>query len=120
MARVTLTKQTPVGPYPTLPVAANSLDVTFTAADTTNFEQFLADGKNLVLVRNTHATNPGTVTFTSSADPQGRTGDITTYSLGAGEVMAFLFKRPGWMQSDLYIYMQASATTMQYAVLTGF
>ena len=117
MARQTLAKQTPVGPYPTLPVAANSLDIAFTAADVTNKEQFVADGKNLVLVRNTHATNAGTVTFTSAPDTQGRSGDITTYSLGAGEVMAFLFKRPGWMQSDLNIYMEASATTMQYAVV---
>ena len=36
MARQTLNKVSPLGPYPTLPVAANALDLPFTAADVTN------------------------------------------------------------------------------------
>lgn len=33
MARQTLTKRTAIGNYPTLPITADSLDVTMTAAD---------------------------------------------------------------------------------------
>lgn len=117
MPRQTLTRQTPKGPYPTLPVSANSLDLTWTAANTTDKEQFAPSGDDLVLVRNTHATDPHTVTFTSVADEKNRTGDVSTYSLQAGEVIAFRFRKPGWKQSDGNIYMEASNTAIQYAVL---
>jgi hypothetical protein len=117
MPRQTLTKITPVGPYPTLPVSANSLDITFTAADTVNKEQFAAGADTLVLVWNTHATTTYTVTITSVADDKGRTGDVTTYSLSAGEIAAFRIRKPGWMQSDGNIYMEASNAAIKYAVL---
>jgi hypothetical protein len=117
MARQTLTKITPKGPYPALPVAADSLDLTWTPAIVADKEQFIPSGNDLVLVRNTHATNAYTVTFTSTADVQGRTGDVTTYSIGAGEQIAFRFRKPGWKQSDGRIYMEASNTAIQYAVI---
>ena len=116
MARQTLTKQVPLGPYPTLPVAANALDLTETAADATNKEQFVPSGDDLVIVHNTGAS-PYTVTFTSMADDKNRTGDISAYSVGAGEIAAFRFKKPGWMQSDGRVYMEASNAAMKYAVL---
>ena len=110
MARQTIAKQVPLGPYPSLPVAANALDLVETAADATNKEQFAPSGNDLVIIHNT-------VTFTSAADDQNRTGDVTTYSLGAGEIMAFRFKTPGWKQSDGYIYMEASNAAVKYAVI---
>ena len=116
MARQTITKQVPLGPYPTLPVAANALDLVETAADATNKEQFAPSGNDLVIIHNTGAS-AYTVTFTSAADEQKRTGDVTTYSLGAGEIMAFRFKTPGWKQSDGYIYMEASNAAVKYAVI---
>lgn len=116
MARVTLTKQVPFGPYPTLPVAANALDIAMTAADAVNKEQFVPSGDDLVIAHNSGAS-PYTITFTSAADEFKRTGDISAYSLGAGEVAAFRFKKPGWMQSDGYVYIEASNAAVRWAVI---
>jgi len=116
MARQTIAKQVPYGPYPTLPVAANALDLVETAADVTNKEQFAPSGDDLVIVHNTGAS-PYTVTFTSVADEMKRTGDVTTYSLGAGELAAFRFKKQGWLQTDGNIYIEASNAAVKWAVI---
>lgn len=116
MARQTLTKQTPKGPYPTLPVTANALDVAFTAADPTNKEQFVPSNDILVLIKN-DAVAAKTVTFTSVKDERNRTGDVTAYSVGAGEIAMFRFKKAGWMQSDGKIYMEAESSDIKYAVI---
>lgn len=117
MARQTIAKQTPIGPYPALPVTANSLDMTFTAAIVADKEQFVPGNDTLVIVKNDHATLAKTVTFTSKADDKNRTGDVTAYSLGALEVAMFRFKKAGWMQADGKIYMEAESTDIKYAVI---
>lgn len=118
MARQTLTKTTVVGPYPTLQPAANSLDVTFAAAIVADKEQFVMSGNDVLLVWNTDAVNPYTFTVTSVADERNRTGDITTYSVGAGEIAAFKFSaQKGWMQSGGYCYIEASNVAIKFAVL---
>lgn len=117
MARTTITRTTPLGPYPSLPVAALALDVTMTAADTSNLNQILLDGPMIVLVQNTAGVS-GTVTLTSSADPQNRTGDIPTYTVAAGGIAAFKIDQvAGWKQSDGFLYLQASATTMKLGAI---
>lgn len=117
MARQTLTKGTPVGPYPTLPVTADSLDIAFTAADATNKEQFAPSGDDLIIAWNSGAS-PYTITITSVADPvTKRTGDITTYSLAAGDHAAFRIKKQGWMQSDGMVYIEASNAAVKWSVL---
>lgn len=118
MTRTTLTKNTLVGPYPTLQPTANSLDLTFTAADVANKNQFAGSGEDLLLAWNTDGANPYTVTFTSVADDKKRTGDITTYSIGAGEIAAFKFKDAGWKQSDGKIYVEASNAAIEFAVMS--
>lgn len=116
MARVTLTKQVPYGPYPTLPVAANALDIAMTAADTVNKEQFAPSGDDLIIAQNTGAS-AYTITFTSAADEFKRMGDVSAYSLGAGEIAAFRFKKPGWVQSDGFIYIEANNAAVKWAVI---
>ncbi|MDL1909693.1 hypothetical protein FBQ81_03215 [Chloroflexi bacterium CFX6] len=116
MARQTITKQLPYGPYPTLPVAANALDLVETAADVANKDQFAPSGDDLVIIHNTGAS-AYTITFTSVADEFKRTGDVTTFSLGAGEIAAFRFKKPGWMQSDGFVYIEASNAAVKWAVI---
>ena len=116
MARQTLSKQTPKGPYPALPVSANALDLAFTAADATNKEQFVPGNDTLVIVKNEGAV-ARTVTFTSKVDEKNRTGDVTAYSLGAGELAMFRFKKAGWMQSDGKIYMEAEHAVIKYALI---
>ncbi len=119
MPRTTLTPVTPLGPYPTLPVAANALDLTWTAADTVNLNQFLLNGRKLLLARNVHATTAFTFTLTSIADSKKRTGDIGPFTLQAGEVAAFLIDQSeGWIQTDGYLYLQGSDASIQFCVVT--
>ena len=69
--------------YPALPVTATSLDVGEITANDTNGIDFVASGREIIIA---HNTTGGALTFTlvSVADPFGRTGDITSYSVGAG------------------------------------
>ena|SRR3990172_6212686 len=119
MARTVLTKTTPLGSYPTLPLVANSADVTMTAADVANKNSFAASGNDLIIVQNTDAVNPYTVTITSIADDYKRTGDITAYTLQAGEIAVLgPFKLPGWQQADRSIYLEANNAAIKFGVLT--
>ena len=104
MARTTLTKTTALGQFGTY--SANAADLTMTAGDASNLNQFVASGNDLVIVRNSGA-GARTLTITSVADAQGRTGDITTYSIGAGEYAIFgpFNTTQGFRQSNGYIYL---------------
>ena len=116
MPRVTVTKQVPLGPFPSLPVAANALDLTQLAADVTNKEQFVPSGDDLVIAHNTGAS-PYTITFTSAVDDRKRSGDVSAYSLGAGELAIFRIKTQGWMQTDGRVYMEASNAAVKWSVV---
>lgn len=116
MARATLTKSTLEGQWGDY--GAGEADLTFTAADASNKNQFVASGKDLVIAHNTDGANPYTVTITSVADEMGRTGNITTYSLAAGDIAAFgPFGLDGWEQTDGYIYLEASNAAIKFAVI---
>lgn len=110
---------TPLGPYPTLPVSALALDLTFQAADVSNKNQFaMGTGKYIVLARNVHATTSYTITLTSSADERKRTGDITTYSIAAGKQIAFLVdQQAGWIQTDGQFYLEASNASIEFCII---
>lgn len=115
MARKQIPTISPLGPYPTLPVAALALDFVWTTADNVNFDQFALTGRELILINNTSG-GALTVTLTSAPDPQGRTADITTYSVGAGLYSAFwVGKIDGWNQAGQF-FMTSSAATMKYAI----
>ena len=118
MARTSLTPNAPLGPYPSLPPSANALDLTWTAADTVNKNQFNFNGPKLILARNSHAVTAYTVTLTSKVDNRNRTGDITSYSLDAGDVMAFkIDSSEGWQQSDGYVYLEANNASVLFAII---
>ena len=116
MGRKQIPVISPLGPYPTLPVSALALNFVFTTADSVNFDQFNLTGRELILIRNSTG-GALTVTFESVADEFGRTGDITTYSVGAG-LFACLWvgKIPGWNNAGQF-FMRSSASTMDYAVI---
>jgi len=117
MARVTISPQILKGPYPG-PVSAGDLHFTFTAADVANKNQFKSTGREVLVIKNSHGANPYTVTITSVQDSFHRTGDITTYSLAAGEHAVFNFRdTAGWMQADGYVYFEASNAAILFAVL---
>lgn len=110
---------TPLGPYPTLPVAALALDLVWQAADASNLNQFpMGTGKYLILARNVHASTSYTVTLTSAPDERKRTGDITTYALAAGKQLAFLVdQQAGWIQSDGQFYLTGENSSIQFCII---
>ena len=119
MTRLALTPQTLLGAYPTLPLAANAADVTFTAAGASFADgaKFPVTGGEILLVKNGEQSAQ-TVTITSVIDERKRTGTITAYSIGAGEMAAFgPFQPEGWMQADGQVYIAASADDVSFAVL---
>lgn len=117
MTRATLTKKTPLGTLGTRYGTANAADLTMTAANSSDKEQFVASGKDIVIAHNTGA-GARTVTITSSVDSDGRTGDIATYSLGAGEYGVFgPFDLDGWVQTDGKVYLQAEHSEVLFGVV---
>jgi len=109
---VTSSVVTPKGPYPGT-VAANALDVATFDLDNTNGNVFVGTGRELLVIQNPTG-GAITVTLTSSADAQNRKGDITTYSLGAGEFMSFWYGNlVGWNQGGGQIYLDCSATGLK-------
>jgi hypothetical protein len=117
MARQVQPIITPVGPFPTLQPAANSLDFVFTAADAANFDSFVFSGPTLLLV-----TSTGVLTFTleSVVDEKARTGDVTTYALDSGQFAAFYFGLPsqaGWRQSTGVVHLKGSTSGISFAVI---
>ena len=118
MARTSITPVALVGPYPTLQPAVNTLDIALTAADVANKNQAAQAGSRQILIAyNSGSTVPRTVTITSAADDKNRTGDITAYSLGIGELMAFVLKSGGWRQSDGKLYFEADNAEIKFAVI---
>jgi hypothetical protein len=115
-----------VGPYPTVPVTAASLDLVFSPADITgNF--FTADpislsvsngsiGGDILLVWNTDAA-PHNLTITSQP-LNGRTGDITSYVVGPGVISAFKFSQLAGWQSGSTVSFTADNVLVKLAVLT--
>ena len=110
---------TPVGPYPTLQPAADSLTPTWQAADVANGNQFaLGTGKYDIHARNVHASIDYTVTLTSSADERKRTGDITTYNVDFGKQMIFrVDQQAGWVQSDGMFYLSGSNAAVEFLIV---
>lgn len=118
MARTVLTAKTALGSYPSLPISADAADLAWTASDNASGNQVACTGNDLVLVHNTSGASARTVTVTSVADGQKRTGDITTYSVGIGEYAVLgPFKAEGWMQTGGVLYLDTSSADIYFAVI---
>lgn len=117
MPRTTLTKTTALGPYGDYTIA-NAADLTMTAADAVNYNQFVFGGEDLVIAHNTGGSIR-TITITAASDPYRRAGNVIyEYSLGIGEYAVFgPFKAAGWLQSDGYLYLQASHADVKFGVV---
>lgn len=112
MARTTLTPVEVNGPYDT-----SLSTVTWTAADTSNDNQFTLTGRELILIRNQDGANAHNVTLTSIADPYGRTGDITASVAASGYRAFWVGALLGWLQSDGKFYLEADSTQIEFAIL---
>lgn len=109
---VTASVVAPKGPYPGT-VAANDLDVVPFTLDNTNGNVWVGTGRDLLVIQNPTA-GAITITLTSSADSANRKADISTYSLGVGEFMAFWYgSLVGWDQGGGQIYIDCSATGLK-------
>ena len=120
MTRLSLIPIKPCGSYPATPLIANAADFTWTQAGASFADGagFTMTGNDLVLVHNSNAA-PQTVTVTSVIDEKNRAGDITTYSVGIGEYAVLgPFKRKGWQQTDGKLYLAASATDVEFAIIS--
>lgn len=117
MARTTITKTTALGPYGDYSVA-NAADLATQAADVSNGNQFEPSSQDLLIVRNSGGSTYY-VTVQSSPDPTyNREGDINQYDVGAGEIAIFgPFRRPGWVQSDGYIYVDGENVALYFGVV---
>lgn len=114
-ARTDIAVQIPLDPNVTF--AAGTADLTWTSADVSNLNSFTMSGKEIVFCRNTHATNPYTVTLTSAPDALGRTKDIAAYSIAAGKVARFgPFATLGWRQSTGKFHLQGENASIQFAI----
>ncbi len=116
MPRTALTVLTPPGPHPGT-VSADAADFAWEAGDNVNGNDFSPTGEELLLIRNDNV-GAQTVTITTVADKLGRTGDITTYSVGIGEYAVFgPFAVEGWRQTDGKIHVACSAADVMFALM---
>ncbi len=118
MPRTDLTPVTPLGPYGTYTAeAADVVPEAMTGSGGSSGNQFTSSGNDLVIAEETGGA-PQTITFTSVNCPHGRSGDITTYSIGANEFAVFgPFNPLGWRQSDNEIYLEAGSADVEVVVV---
>ena len=107
-------------------ISANEADITFTAGST-GTDTIATNGRDIIIAWNTDGANPYTLTIASEIDEANRTGDITTYSLAAGELAAFgvaLTNSAGWKNASTgLITVDVENAAIKWAVLrlpTGY
>lgn len=99
--------------------AANELDLTMVAADAVNGNSFVCTGREILIAHNTGAS-ARTLTISSVAGDDGRTGDINAYSIGAGEYAYFpqgLTQKRGWIQTSGVINVLANNAEVKLGIL---
>lgn len=117
MARTPITVQDVTAPFEA--VTAGSADFTFAAATATDFDEWICNGRDLLLVFN-GSGGALTLTIHSVDDEKGRAENITTYSLADGDYAAFgigLTNSKGWQQTDRTIHIDGSAVGVTFAIL---
>lgn len=114
MARTLLTKIVATGSFPSAGVVA-----ALTAADASNGNSFQMNGNDLVIIWNDHATDAKTVTIHSSPNSNGRTGDITAFSIVAGTARLFgpLKKSEGWIQTGGVCHINGEDNNIKFSVI---
>ena len=111
-----LTVQTIKGPFET--IAAGGADFTL-AAGATDGDTFQCTGREILIVFNSGAA-PYTITITSVDDEKGRSEDIATYSLAAGDYAVFgvgLTNAKGWKNASGLIALDVENVAVKWAVL---
>jgi hypothetical protein len=90
----------------------------WTAAEITWFNSAVCTGNEILLVWNTHAADPGSVTISGATDAFGRTATIAAYNLDAGKIAFFgPFRSDAFRQTDGKLWFAGSADTVKFAVI---
>lgn len=99
-------------------VTAGEFTITFAAADATNFNDFAFTGKEIIIVKNTHATDAKTCIFKGSTYgiPHARSADITE-SLNAGTYRVFYPEKVGFLQTGNKFWLNGETTDIKIAVI---
>jgi hypothetical protein len=80
---------------------ADSLDIVETAPTVAaDGIDFVSQGNEIIIIRNSDVANPYTVTIKSQPDALGRSADVNAYSLGAGEYIALQLPLLGWADAS--------------------
>lgn len=113
MVRQILARTTSPSPYPTA-----GLLLVETAEDITNHSRVFWQGKEIVVIHNTGASTY-TYTITGVADLIGRNANIGPQNILAGEVhiVGPFTPTPGWIQTDGYLYFDASNASVKFGVI---
>ena len=117
MARTALTVQTAKIPFEA--ISAGGADFTMAASDGTGGNSYVCTGKELLIAFN-DGTAAYTITIDSVADEKNRTGDITSYSMAAGDYAAFtvgMTNDKGWKQTGGVIHVDTNNAGIKLAVL---
>ena len=118
MARTLVAKTTLLGAYGTY--TAGAADVVLAGADLANKNYVVLEEGDIVIAYNTNV-GAQTVTIDSVANEQGRTGDITAYSLAAGDIAVFgPFRFEGWRNATTgFLDLEASHAEVLLGVISG-
>lgn len=93
--------------------------VTWTAADPTDKEEIVLTGRQLLLIRNTHADTDYYVTINSVDNQWGRSEDIHQVDIGDGEMVVWgPIALDGWQQPGGLLFLEAENAAIEYAVIT--
>ncbi len=119
MPRQTVTPVTPKGPFIAIPVSALALDFAFAASVAADDAEFVASGRDLLLVFNNGATPREFELLTVASPRHNRKADILAYTVGAGLYIAiWLGALDGIMQTDGKVYINSNHLELEFAVLS--
>jgi hypothetical protein len=116
-APTVIVPKTCLGPFATY--GAGLAAFTVAAGTVSDGDTFVCTGKELLLCQNTDS-GAQTVTITSVVDEKNRTGDITTYSIGAAEYAVFtvgLTNAQGWKATAGTVRITVSDAKVKVACL---
>lgn len=111
-----ITVQILKGPFDA--ISANGADITFAACTITDGDDWVCNGRDILVLKNGSGTN--TVTIVSVDNDKGRSENITDYSLSATEVAMLgvgLTNNKGWQGSGKKIRITASSANVTVAVV---
>jgi hypothetical protein len=98
------------------PTADSLDDILVAPTATADGVSFVYTGREIVTIRNTHASSPFTWTLKSVADSLNRIGDVGPYSLAAGDQATILINGSGFTDANGKVTIVMSDLSVKVAV----